>query len=547
MTAPLLDIRDLSVAIAGSHGTVQALDHVDILVSAGEVVGLVGESGGGKSMVARTVIRQLPERASASGTVTLNGSDVFALSDAALRDYRGSGAALCFQAPRASLSPTRAVGHQLVDRLLAHGTETKPEAAKNTAVSLFAQVGLRDPERQFDRFPHELSGGMCQRVMIALALACNPRLLIADEPTTGLDVTLTGEILKLIAAQAVPGERGVMIISHDLAALSAVCDRLVVLESGHVVEAGPTETILRHPANDYTRKLVAAVPDIAEKRTVATEPTQPGAVPVLRVRDLEVTYRARFGNKGFVALKDVTFDLMPGETLAIVGESGSGKSTLSRAIMGLLTPTAGQIVFEGSDLATLSRDQMRHMRRRMQMVFQDPIDALNPRMSVEDILSDPLRLIDMPAAERDAAIDRVLIDVGLGSQYRRRRRHELSGGQAQRIGLARALVIDPALVVLDEPTSALDVTIQAQILDLIRRLTQRRDRAYVMVSHDLATVRALCDRLIVVADGEIVEMGETEAVFTAPSSPVTQALLAAAPRLAGADPQTAPQRTIHAE
>jgi peptide/nickel transport system ATP-binding protein len=545
--ASLLEIEDLSVAIPGEDGVVQALDAVALTVATGEVVGLVGESGGGKSMIARAVIRLLPERARASGRLAVNGRDVFALSGEALRDHRGRGAALCFQTPRASLSPTRTVGRQIADRLLAHG-ELGEDGARAKGLALFAEVGL-NPERQFDRFPHELSGGMCQRVMIALALACNTRLLIADEPTTGLDVTLTGEILKLIAAQAVPGERGVLIISHDLAALSKVCDRVVVLEAGHVVEAGRTARILGAPAHPYTRKLVAAVPDIAKARGDSEPEAARETAPLLSVRDLEVVHRARFGGKGVRALRGISFDVFPGETLAVVGESGSGKSTLSRAIMGLLRPSAGSITFEGTDISHLPRKAIRKLRRRMQMVFQDPVDALNPRMSVENIVSDPLRLIDMPADERSRAIDKALDDVGLSSQFRTRRPHELSGGQAQRVGLARALVIDPAMVVLDEPTSALDVTIQAQILDLIRHLTRRRDRAYIMVSHDLAIVRAVCDRVMVISDGEMCEFGPTEAIFSRPASPVTKALLAAAPRLTPAAPHsmTASQGILHAD
>ncbi len=527
---PLLDIADLSVAIDGADGTVRALEKVALRVDAGEVVGLVGESGGGKSMIARTIVRLLPERSRVTGSVTLDGRDVLGLRDDDLRDHRGGGAALCFQAPRASLNPTRTVGRQVVDRLLAHDQAT-PEDARQRTVGLFTEVGLRDPDRQFDRFPHELSGGMCQRVMIALALACRPRLFIADEPTTGLDVTLTGEILKLIAAQAVPGERGVLIISHDLAAIARVCDRIAVLESGRMVETGPTVQVLGAPSHPYTRKLIAAVPDIARVREAMASPATANGDPVLSVSNLDVVYRARFGRHGLRAISDVSFNLHAGETLAIVGESGSGKSTLSRAIMGLLRPTAGRIVFEGTDLAHLARRDIRDLRKRMQMVFQDPIDALNPRMSVEQIVSDPLRLVKMPAHERRPRIEAALSEVGLEPKFLGRHRHELSGGQAQRVGIARALVLDPAMVVLDEPTSALDVTIQAQILDLIRQLTRRRDRAYIMVSHDLATVRALCDRVIVIADGRIAEQGETESLFTRPSSPVTEALLAAAPRL----------------
>lgn len=520
----LLDIRDLAVTIPTAEAEVQALRGVSLSVAPDEVVGIVGESGGGKSMIARAVTHMLPGAARMSGEITLDGRDVTHLEGPALQEFRGGGVALCFQSPRSALSPTRTVGKQMADRFRAHSPGGDLRAR---AVEAFQAVGLREPERQLDRFPHEMSGGMCQRVMIALALACEPRVLIADEPTTGLDVTLTGEILDLIAAQA-QGGRGVMIISHDIAALSKVCDRLVVIEAGRIVEDGPTREVTHAPKNAYTRRLIDAVPDIREKRAVGTE--QRGDTLML-LSGVGVTYRGRFGRNRVPALSDVDLEIRKGDTIAIVGESGSGKSTLSRTIMGMLKPTAGRVDFRGTDIARLSFGQKRGMRRHMQMVYQDPMDALNPRMTVEEIVSDPLRLVERDATRRSALIDRALNEVGLDPSFRPRFPHELSGGQAQRVGLARALAIDPDLVVLDEPTSALDVTVQAQILTLIRRLTERRDRAYVMVSHDLATVRALCDRVVVVDAGRIVEEGPTEAIFTAPKSPKTRALLDAAPHL----------------
>ena len=524
----VLEISDLTIDIDGPNGTVRALDQVSLSVAAGEVFGLVGESGGGKSMLARSIVRQLPGRARVSGSVQVDGRDVFAMDAEALRQHRGAGAALCFQTPRSSLSPARTVGHQIVDRLRAHAGMDQAEAWQ-AALALFQQVGIREPERRLGAFPHEMSGGQCQRVMIALALACGPRLLLADEPSTGLDVTLTRDILALIAAQA-GKDRGVIVISHDLAAIAAICDRIGVLETGRLVEIGPTAQLLTRPGHPYTKRLVAAVPDINRVRAASGAPADEGG-PLLAVENADVVYRSRFGRQGHQALFDVSLSLRKGETLGIVGESGCGKSTLSRTIMGLIRPTRGRVMIDGIDLAGLGRSRLRHLRNRMQMVFQDPIDALNPRRSVAQIVADPLRLIRLGRAEQDRRIDAILTDVGLGPDYRKRRPHELSGGQAQRVGIARALVIDPALVVLDEPTSALDVTIQAQILELIRRLTARRDRGYLFVSHDLAIVRSICDRVMVLSEGRVVEEGPTDRLFEAPQDPYTRRLLAAVPSL----------------
>ncbi len=526
---PLLEVVDLSVAIPTDTGTVQALDRVSICVARGEIVGLVGESGGGKSMLARAVVHLLPPAARASGRIRLDGVDVLSLSGEALRAYRGAGAALCFQAPRSALNPLRSVGSQVMDRLVAHQAMDRA-AARRRAVALFGEVGIAEPERRFHAYPHEFSGGMAQRVMIAMALACRAKLLIADEPTTGLDVTLTRDMLELIAAPARKDGRGVLIISHDIASLSLICDRLIVIEKGRIVETGPTAHVLGNPMDAYTQRLIAAVPDIGRVRQAAALPAE--APPLLRLDGVNVAYGSRFGGTARQALYDVSLSVKAGETVGIVGESGSGKSTLSRTVMGLLRPLSGRVAVDGVDLASLRGRAMQTFRRHMQMVFQDPFDALNPRRTVEQAIADPLRLVGIGGRERDRRIDAILADVGLDPTYRRRLPRELSGGQAQRVGIARALVIDPRLMVLDEPTSALDVTIQAQVLDLVRSLIARRDRAYLFVSHDLAIVRDLCDRVVVLSQGRIVEEGPTEQLFTAPVHPYTQTLLASAPRLA---------------
>jgi peptide/nickel transport system ATP-binding protein len=609
MSAPLLDVRELSVRIGSGPSAVAALSGVDLRVERGEVVGLVGESGGGKSMLARSVIGLLPDGSHTSGRVELDGADVLTMSPAQLRRHRGRGAALCFQNPRSALSPVRTVGRQLTDRLEAHQRLTGKDA-RAAALALFDQVGIRNPRRRFDSYPHELSGGMCQRVMIALALGCAPALLLADEPTTGLDVTLTKEILGLFRRAADEEGRGVLLISHDLASVGTVCDRVVVLYAGTVVETGATAELLRAPAHPYTRALVRSVPELDGVPVRATAGTMPllhepprscpfaprcdraeddcrsrrpplaeyeaGAVacfhpasgpavkaivpaavllkdgvaaqpaaaiatlglesdaPALRVDGVGVAFAGRFGSSSLRALHDVSFTVARGESVGVVGESGCGKSTLARVITGLQASSAGSVAIEGRDVAGLSRAERRQLHRRVQMVFQDPQGALSPRRSVLDAVSEPLRMLGLSKSEMRVRAEEAIQQTGLDSSVLGRRPSQLSGGQAQRVGIARALVVDPQLVVLDEPTSALDVTVQAQVLELIKGLAAERTRSFVFISHDLATVRGFCDRVVVLYLGRVVEEGPVEQVFANPLHPYTRALLASAPRLRSA-------------
>lgn len=599
--APAIEVDDLSVGLRTRIGDVAALSGVSFKVQPGEIVGLVGESGGGKSMIARSIAAMLPNGATVSGRISLGKVDLLGLSEKEIRLHRGKDAALCFQNPRSALSPTRRVGKQLVDRLVQWQGMRQSEA-KSAALVLFQQVGIRDPRRRLRAFPHELSGGMCQRVMIALALACQPKILLADEPTTGLDATLTRDILSLFRKAAEQHQCGVLLISHDVAAIAEVCDRLLVLYAGILVEAGTAEQILTSPQHPYTKALLSAVPDLDRRTVVPLEgnmprlETTPTACPfadrcaladsecrsalpqwsegqhnhfvrcihpdtdlavvadvppvttrsapaaaastILDLQDVEVVYESRFGRGGHTALRGVSLSLSPGETLGIVGESGCGKSTLARVVMGLISPTRGRVLLNGDDLALMSRPERRALRRNLQMVFQDPVDSLSPRMTVERNIADPLRMLNLPENERDQRIDAVLRDVGLGPEFRELYPRRLSGGQAQRVALARALIVNPKLIVFDEPTSALDVTVQAQILDLLRRLMAKGDRAYVFVSHDLATVRDLCDRVAVLYLGQIVETGTTEAIFGDPLHPYTRALLDSAPSFTRVKPAT---------
>ena len=586
----LVDIRDLSVRLESASRTVAALSGVSLSIDRGEIVGVVGESGAGKTMLARAITGLLPEHAATSGELLFDGVDVLAMTGEQLRRHRGAGAAMCFQSPRRTLAPFRTVGGQIDDRLATHRWHAPEDAS---ALALLEAVGIRDAQRRLRAYPHELSGGMAQRVMISLALSCYPSLLVADEPTTGLDVTLTRGILDLIASATDGDERTVLVISHDIAAISRICDRIVVMYGGIIVEEGPTASVIRSPAHPYTAALLDSVPDIAsgprrallglmpqferapeacpfaprctlaEDRCLAGLPAPrrigddwtaacvhagddrvgesgvalgnnaaavpaPG-VPIMAVDGVEVVHGGRFGRGGHRALRGVSIEVAAGETVGVVGESGSGKTTLARAILGLVRPTAGFVAFEGRDLRTLSGRELRALRRRMQMVFQDPLETLDPRRTVRQTLSDSLRLAEVTGTAAEARIAETLQRVALDQSMLGSRRHELSGGQAQRVGIARALIVDPDLIVFDEPTSALDVTVQAQILELIESLMAERSRAYLYVSHDLATVRNVASRVVVLYLGTVVEEGPSEEVFRRPLHPYTRALFAGIP------------------
>lgn len=551
----LLDVKELAVSFLTRRGEVEAVRNVSLEVARGEVLAIVGESGSGKSVTSYAVMRILDAGGSIkAGEITYSGLDLRRASERNMRDIRGREISMIFQNPRAALNPIRTVGRQIEDVLIRHAQATR-RTARAKAVKALETVRIRDAGQRYDAYPFELSGGMCQRIVIALALACNPKLLIADEPTTGLDVTTQKAVMELVAELIRARQMSAILITHDLGLAATYCDRVIVMRHGEIVEQGTAQNIFTAPQHDYTRKLVAATPrkgagvrDLLppEIRTPLAE-TRPQDTPLLDVRRLTKTFHSR--NGPVHAVRDVTFSVMESETVGLVGESGCGKSTTSSMIMRLLDPSSGEIVFDGQDLAeTPSRRFARDPRRaRLQMVFQDATDSLNPRFTARASIADPLaRLGGLSRSERSRRIEELADLVSLPESLLDRFPHQLSGGQKARVGIARALALDPKLVILDEPTAALDVSIQAVVLNLLVDLKARLAMSYLFVSHDLNVVRLLCDRIVVMRNGEIVEQGRTEEVMSAPRSEYTRRLLDAAPKPPAGMPSVAPLRHVAA-
>ncbi len=524
---PLLEIQDLSVRFATPDGTVEAVRGASLGLRAGETVAIVGESGSGKSQLALAVLGLVASNGTATGSVRFEGREILGLAPSEMNRIRGAEIGTVFQEPMTALDPYLTVGRQLAAPLRQH-LGLAGAAAFARSRELLDLVGIPNPERRLDSYPHELSGGQRQRVMIAMAIAAEPKLLIADEPTTALDVTVQAQILALLADLQHQFGMGLLFITHDLRIVRRIADRVVVMHRGKVVETGPTEEIFRHPGAAHTRELIAAEPS-GQKAPVA-----PDAPTLLAGRDVKVDFHiggGLFGRHAFVvhAVRGVSVAVRRGETIGIVGESGSGKSTLGRALL-RLAPSQGSIRFEGRPIETLGERELRPIRARMQIVFQDPYGSLSPRMTVGDIVTEAFLVHEpgMRRAERAERAAELLREVRLDPAWRNRYPHELSGGQRQRVAVARALATRPELVVLDEPTSALDRTVQKQIVNLLRDLQARYGLAYLFISHDLAVVRALSDRVIVMKDGAVVEEGPTEAVMAAPREEYTRQLVAAA-------------------
>jgi microcin C transport system ATP-binding protein len=529
MTAPLLSVRDLSVAFGTGSRQTLAVDRVSFDIAPGETVALVGESGSGKSVTALSILKLLPYPSAhhPSGSISFKGRDLLPLSEREMRRVRGDDITIVFQEPMTSLNPLHTIETQIGEILLLHRGLTGAAARRRT-LEVLTQVGIPDPETRLGSYPHQLSGGQRQRVMIAMALANEPDLLIADEPTTALDVTVQAQIIKLLQDIQKRLGMSLLFITHDLGIVRKIAQKVCVMKDGVIVEHGDVAHVFAAPAHPYTRALLSAEP----KPDPA--PPQPTAPMMLQATDLKVWFPIKRGLMRKVvghikAVDGVSVELRKGETLGVVGESGSGKTTLGLALLRLIS-SDGPIVFMGHPLQGLRFKQMRPFRRDMQIVFQDPYGSLSPRLSVADIIKEGLQIHQpsMSERERDERVIHALADVGLGAASRLRFPHEFSGGQRQRIAVARAIVLEPTFVVLDEPTSALDMLIQSQMVDLLRDLQKRRDLTYLFISHDLRVVAALASRLLVMRHGKVVEAGDAATLFKNPQTDYTRALFAAA-------------------
>jgi microcin C transport system ATP-binding protein len=543
MDAPadkLLSIRDLSVAFGTGAREVLAVDRVSFDIGQSETVALVGESGSGKSVTALSVMKLLPYPTAnhPSGSIHFRGQELLSMPENEIRKIRGNDITIIFQEPMTSLNPLHTIEKQVGEILMLHQGLTG-EAARARIIDLFGQVGIPDPAGRLGSYPHQLSGGQRQRVMIAMALANEPDLLIADEPTTALDVTVQAQILQLLRSTQKRLGMSMLFITHDLGIVRKLADRVCVMNQGKIVEHGAVERVFTAPEHPYTRELLAAEP----KPDPA--PPRPSAPVVVETKDLKVWFPIKRGVLRKVvghikAVDGISIEVRKGETLGVVGESGSGKTTLGLAILRLIS-SDGPVVFMGHSIQGLKFKQMRPFRRDMQIVFQDPYGSLSPRMSVSDIIEEGLWVHHphLNADERERRVIAALNDVGLDPATRHRYPHEFSGGQRQRIALARALVLEPTFIMLDEPTSALDMLIQAQMVDLLRDLQKRRDLTYMFISHDLRVVAALASRLVVLRNGKVVEEGAAAELFKAPKSDYTRALFAAAFNL-----ETAPEGVV---
>ena len=518
MADHLLEVRNLSVEFHTVNGVVKAVRDISYHLDRGETLAILGESGSGKSVSSSAIMNliDMPPGRITSGQILLDGVDLLTMPPAQRREINGRRIAMIFQDPLSHLNPVYTVGWQIREALTTHGTDDAK--AKAEALRLLGRVGIPSPETSLDKYPHEFSGGQRQRVMIAMALALRPDLLIADEPTTALDVTVQAEVLGLLKELQQETGMAVLIITHDLGVVAEIADRVVVMEKGVLVESGTVRDVYKNPQHAYTKKLIAAAPGKGEMH----EPLS-GAEPVLTVRNVRKTYGA------FEALKGVSFNLMAGETMAVVGESGSGKSTLARILLRLDEPDSGEAFWKGRDLFTLSPAELYKLRRDLQMVFQDPTQSLNPRMTVYQLISEAWVIHPdiLPKSRWRERVADLLTQVGLGPEHMGRYPHQFSGGQRQRIAIARALALEPQLIICDEAVSALDVSVQAQVIALLDKLRKQMGIAFIFIAHDLPVVRDFADHVMVMQKGEVVEIGTVRQIFETPRQPYTQALLAA--------------------
>jgi microcin C transport system ATP-binding protein len=533
---PLLDIRDLSVAFHGEKGSLLAVDKLSLRLNKGETLALVGESGSGKSVTALSIPRLLPYPAAyhPSGEIYFKGKELLGESESTLRHFRGNAITMIFQEPMSSLNPLHTVEKQIAEIIHIHQNISK-QSARARVVELLAQVGIRYPEERLSSYPHQLSGGQRQRVMIAMALANDPDLLIADEPTTALDVTVQAQILELLKKMQQRYGMAILFITHDLGIVRKFSDHVCVMRAGKIVESGESKAVFASPQHPYTKLLLAAEPK-------GQPPLADSSAPIIvSGDDMKVWFPIKRGffrrTSGYIkAVNGIDIRVRQGQTLGVVGESGSGKTTLGLALLKLV-PSEGRVVFLGRKISDLSSEEIRHLRADMQVVFQDPYGSLSPRLSVADIIGEGLEVHErnLSREEKTERVMRALIDVGLEPEMMSRYPHEFSGGQRQRIAIARAVVLKPKFIVLDEPTSALDMSVQAQIVDLLRDLQKKNNLSYLFISHDLKVVKALANDVIVMRDGLVVEQGTAKEIFESPKSDYTKALMAAAFKIEAAE------------
>ncbi|MCG7421796.1 ABC transporter ATP-binding protein [Micrococcus sp. ACRRV] len=528
---PVLAFQDVDVRFATEFGSVHAVKGVTFDVKPGEVVALVGESGSGKSVTSSTAMGLLPPSADITGSVKLGGREVLTMTDSQLRSIRGQDVAMVFQEPMTALNPVLTVGDQLTEALQLHGLAFGTEATKR-AVELLTMVGIPDAADRLKQYPHQFSGGQRQRIVIAMAISCSPRVIIADEPTTALDVTVQAEILELLRSLKDKMNTGILLITHNMGVVADMADRVCVMLHGELVESGTVQQVLQRPQHPYTQRLLAAVPRLGEAlETAEPEPvtsTQTAVKYAIEAEDLCIEYDHR-GKKNRV-VHDVSFQVAPGEILGLVGESGSGKSTIAKAVLGLLPVASGALRLQGEDLATMKAAEQRALRRKIGVVFQDPAASLDPRFPIGDVITEPMVIHGVgDRRSRLARAEELLDAVRLPRDVVNRYPHELSGGQRQRVSIARALTLDPEVLIADEPTSALDVSVQAAVLEMFAELQTRYEFACLFVSHDLAVVDMLAHKVLVLKDGRQVEQGPTGRVLHHPQAEYTQRLLAAAP------------------
>ncbi|WP_430462327.1 ABC transporter ATP-binding protein [Thalassolituus sp. LLYu03] len=531
----LLQVRDLQIdLLPGRHQPARQglVNGISFDVHAGEILALVGESGSGKSLTSLAIMRLLPDAlAISAGQVVLAGDDLFALSEEGMNRVRGRRVAMVFQEPQSSLNPVQTIGAQIAESLRLHQALSGRERQQKV-ISLLQEVGIPEPEQRIDWYPHQLSGGQKQRVMIAMALACEPQLLIADEPTTALDVTIQKQILQLLDHLRKTRALGILLITHDMGVVAEMADRVAVMRHGDILEQAPAQTFFEAPAHEYSRMLIHSLPD--RNRFLAA----PQPAPLLELRDVRVWFARRKGLlqrvSGYTkAVDGISLQIGRGETLALVGESGSGKTTAGRAVLALEPLSGGEIYFAGQRIDGLSRAQFHPLRSKIQVIFQDPFSSMNPRLSVREILAEGMEALGVgpDANVRESKLKALLARVGLEPEHLDRFPHEFSGGQRQRLAIARAIAVEPELIICDEPTSALDVSIRLQVLDLLRELQQDMGLSYLFITHDLSIIPHIAHRIAVMKDGVLVEQGDTRSIMQSPAQPYTQALLSAVPEL----------------